>query len=187
MKNILSKTFVVAILTIIFFTACSSGSGNSVTFNSIPEFQEWLSNQEANTIASPYNVTLNLRDEDLEFHVLNYSEWLGNIINSTRRYVGITLGSGITRVGDMAFSSCAFLISINIPSTVTSIGDSAFLACVDLVSITFGSTIPESNLHMYAFDRLGDLREKYIAGGAGTYTMTNQGTLFDPIRVWTRR
>ncbi len=52
----------------------------------------------------------------------------------------ITIGNGITSIGDYAFYYCGALESITIPDSVTSIGDYAFYRCNALDSIT----IPDS-------------------------------------------
>ena len=48
----------------------------------------------------------------------------------------VEIGSGVTNIGDYAFSGCYSLSSITIPDGVTSIGDYAFSNCYSLSSIT---------------------------------------------------
>ena len=59
----------------------------------------------------------------------------------------ITIPDGVTSIGDYAFSNCRSLSSIIIPDGVTSIGANAFLYCTSLSSITIpdGVTSIESN------------------------------------------
>ena len=52
----------------------------------------------------------------------------------------ITIGNGVTSIGDNAFSYCG-LTSITIPNSVTSIGDGAFAYCTTLTSITIPSSV----------------------------------------------
>ena len=52
----------------------------------------------------------------------------------------VELGSGVTGIGNYAFSYCSSLSSITIPDGVTSIGEAAFPSCFSLSSIT----IPDS-------------------------------------------
>ena len=83
----------------------------------------------------------------------------------------ITIPSSITSIGDAAFSDCTSLTSITIPNSVTSIGEWAFGNCTSLTSVTFEGTIASAQ---FATNQTfyGDLREKYLAGGIGTYTTT---------------
>ena len=48
----------------------------------------------------------------------------------------VTIGSGVTTIGNEAFYECTGLRSISIPSTVTEIGDGAFEGCTSLPSIS---------------------------------------------------
>lgn len=52
----------------------------------------------------------------------------------------ITIGNGVTSIGDATFYNCSGLTSITIPDSVTRIGNSAFLGCSGLTSVT----IPDS-------------------------------------------
>ena len=60
----------------------------------------------------------------------------------------VTIGNGVTSIGDYAFSNCTNLVSITIPESVTNIGNSVFAGCEKLVSVTlptfvntFGSNV----------------------------------------------
>jgi hypothetical protein len=48
----------------------------------------------------------------------------------------VTIGNGVTSIGDTAFLFCISLTSVTIPNTVTNIGDSAFLDCRSLSGVT---------------------------------------------------
>ncbi len=67
----------------------------------------------------------------------------------------ITLPEGVTAIGDRAFYDCGSLTSITIPEGVTAIGDRAFYGCSSLSSIT----IPEgvTAIGEYAFDGCSSL------------------------------
>ncbi|MDR2576100.1 MAG: leucine-rich repeat domain-containing protein [Treponema sp.] len=93
----------------------------------------------------------------------------------------ITIPNSVTSIGDSAFVYCTGLTSITRPTSVTSIGESAFGYCRNLTSITFQGTIAADNLGS-AFS--GDLRDKYLAGGIGTYTTTAP---VDYYSVWTKQ
>ena len=66
----------------------------------------------------------------------NYAPWeeLRSFITS------VTIGEGVTVIGDYAFYGCTGLTSVTIPNSVTRIGENAFSGCSGLTSVT----IPES-------------------------------------------
>jgi len=88
----------------------------------------------------------------------------------------VTIPSSITTIQYESFRGCTGLTSITIPSSVTSIGYYVFSGCSGLTSVTFQGTITSDNFNDRAFGDLynegyiGDLRDKYLSGGAGTYT-----------------
>ena len=83
----------------------------------------------------------------------------------------VTLLTGLTSIGGRAFAGCTRLTSITLPAGMTLISNNAFDGCTNLTSVTFQGAPPISrNLYANAFP--GDLRDKYIAGGAGVYTRT---------------
>ncbi|MBO5553033.1 MAG: leucine-rich repeat protein [Paludibacteraceae bacterium] len=47
----------------------------------------------------------------------------------------VTIASGVTSIGNYAFSNCTNLTSVTIPSSVTSIGDNAFRSCYAMESV----------------------------------------------------
>ena len=53
----------------------------------------------------------------------------------------VTIGNSVTSIGGSAFRYCSNLKSIAIPDNVTSIGDSAFYECSGLMSITIGNSV----------------------------------------------
>jgi hypothetical protein len=110
--------------------------------------------------------------------------------NNCDSLTSITIGSSVTSIGDYAFNNCDNLTSVIIPNSVTSIGYEAFAYCYSLTSVTFQGTI---NKFYYAFGDsskinrngyIGDLREKYLAGGIGTYTTTAP---IDRNSTWTKQ
>jgi hypothetical protein len=81
------------------------------------------------------------------------------------RYLSyLCIPTSVTTIGCEAFYRCNGLTSVTIPANVTSIGDRAFYSSI--TSVTFvPATI--ASLGNSVFD--GDLKTKYLAGGAGTY------------------
>ncbi|MCR4602644.1 MAG: leucine-rich repeat domain-containing protein [Prevotella sp.] len=63
----------------------------------------------------------------------------------------ISIGEGVTRIGNFAFYGCASLASVTIPSGVTSIGRNAFDGCVNLATLTFADDSQLENINKYAF------------------------------------
>ena len=61
----------------------------------------------------------------------------------------IEIPSSVTSIGRNAFDSCFELTSVIIPSSVTSIGDGAFFWCSGLTSITIPSSV--TSIEQYAF------------------------------------
>ncbi len=53
----------------------------------------------------------------------------------------VTIGNGVTSIGDYAFSGCSSLTSVTIGESVTSIGWYAFLDCTSLTSVTIGNGV----------------------------------------------
>jgi hypothetical protein len=100
--------------------------------------------------------------------------------SSCTSLTSITIPNSVTYILESAFAYCSGLTSITIPNSVTSIGVYAFNSCTSLTSVTFQGTITSDDLEI-GFNKLwnlvtpfpGDLRDKYLAGGIGTYTRPN--------------
>ena len=63
----------------------------------------------------------------------------------------VTLGDGVTSIGNFVFHYCSSLTSITIPDSVTSIGDSAFESCSSLENINFGANSQLTSIGGSAF------------------------------------
>lgn len=53
------------------------------------------------------------------------------------RISSLTIGEGVTRIGDYAFMLCSFVTEVVIPESVTSMGDWAFHQCSALITVSF--------------------------------------------------
>jgi len=91
----------------------------------------------------------------------------------------ITIPASVTSIGHTAFMNCTNLTSITIPASVTSIGVYTFSGCTGLTNVTFEGMSSDVNFPSNSFP--GDLLDKYLAGGAGTYTRDTNGN------VWTKQ
>jgi hypothetical protein len=119
----------------------------------------------------------------------------GSAFFDCRSLTSVTVPDSVTSIEVYAFAKCIKLTSITIPNSVTFIGESAFVGCRSLTSITFQGMIDADKLgylfplevndnnYLSPFD--GDLREKYLAGGIGTYTVTGVDRYGN--RVWTKQ
>jgi len=118
----------------------------------------------------------NLTSLNIPDSVVNIGEYAFSFCNSLK---SITVPKNVIYIEESAFAECASLTSVTIGNSVKSIGDRAFLCCDSLTSVTF-----ESVLHWKAFSNCsfsGDLRDKYLTEGKGTYTRESGGT------TWTKK
>jgi hypothetical protein len=91
--------------------------------------------------------------------------------------VSLSIGNSVTSMGMSAFRYCYRLVSVTIPNSVSSIGGAAFGNCNVLAKVTFEGTITADNFldSVYYQPFPGDLLDKYLASGIGTYTTTRDG------------
>lgn len=129
----MSKKFFVHILIPLCFIFIETVSFASVLYEGIlgdnvkyelNDTNQLVISGEGNMIDFPNGVT-----EDIPWR-----HWRSNIHT-------ITIGTGITTIGDFAFTYCANLTSIEIPQTVTSIGRRVFISCESLPEITIPNQI----------------------------------------------
>lgn len=59
------------------------------------------------------------------------------------RISSLTIGEGVTRIGDYAFMLCSFVTKVVIPESVTSMGDWAFFFCTGLQEAYIGDGVTE--------------------------------------------
>ena len=70
-------------------------------------------------------------------YVLSLAQWVkASTIEPFPLITKVTIGEGVTSIGNSAFAFCVFLTEVNIPSTIRHIGKWAFSTCTHLSSIT---------------------------------------------------
>ena len=62
----------------------------------------------------------------------------------------VTIGNGVTSIGNKAFYCCTNMLSVTIPNNVTSIGDGAFSDCISLTAFTFPNRVTSIESHVVA-------------------------------------
>ncbi|MCK9335863.1 MAG: leucine-rich repeat protein, partial [Candidatus Cloacimonetes bacterium] len=75
----------------------------------------------------------------------------------------ISLSSGVTSIGEVAFSGCKSLTTIEIPDSVKSIGYAAFIDCKSLTSVTIGNSV--TSIGEWAFTACTNLTSIEIPDG----------------------
>lgn len=70
---------------------------------------------------------------------------------------GISVGEGIKRIEDDAFSGCSNLLYIILPSTLETIGRRAFLSTSSLISVSIPSSVREIGAAAFAISGIGGL------------------------------
>ena len=73
----------------------------------------------------------------------------------------LVISSGVTKIGDSAFSNCSGLTSLVIPSGVTEIGYHAFENCSGLISLVISSGVIDGS----AFENCSGLTSLIISSG----------------------
>ena len=67
----------------------------------------------------------------------------------------VSIGSGVTHIGNIAFAACSGLTSVTIPDGVTGIGSSAFAGCSSLTGIAIPNSV--TGIGAYAFSHCSSL------------------------------
>lgn len=67
----------------------------------------------------------------------NYTPWTYSGVTIRT----VTINSGVTAIGQHAFSRCTSLVSVSIPDTVTTIGANAFQGCTSLQSVALPNSV----------------------------------------------
>ncbi|MDR2943039.1 MAG: leucine-rich repeat domain-containing protein [Treponema sp.] len=140
--------------------------------NNILELEQYLSAQPANTPGYPYFIKLELDFNGVASTLNNYPD----------KYVGLDFSNTIQTIMENTFFNCKSIVEVTIPVNVKAIGALAFCNCYGLTSVTFEGFISFASFADDAFP--GDLRDKYMTGGIGTY-ITNAPA--DDNSVWKKQ
>jgi len=151
-------------------------SNSNVVFTSIASFTTWLNVQPDNTVATTYNVKLNVSNLGSSYDsesvrntlLANATKYVNlDLSNSTitgiykgtfyecTNLTGITIPNSVIIIegdtfGGGAFAKCTSLTSVIIPNNVNSIGENAFWDCINLASVTIGNSV--TSISSFAFD-----------------------------------
>jgi len=88
----------------------------------------------------------------------------------------VVISSGVTSIGDVAFSGCSNLTQVSIPGSVTYIGDLAFQNCSSLTSVTIPGSV--STIGIGPFRNCAGLMEISVAASNSDYASYG-GVLFN--------
>jgi len=76
----------------------------------------------------------------------------------------VTIPIGVNSIGGGAFDACTSLTSVAIPDSVISIGDDAFYSCTALTNVTIGNSV--TSIGLWAFAACSSLTAAYFSGNA---------------------
>ena len=82
------------------------------------------------------------------------------------KFTKITIGDGVTVIGNYAFYDCPSLTSVTIPEGVTKIGNYAFMYCDNLTSVNIPDSV--TSIGEYAFSSCDNITNITIPAGVTT-------------------
>jgi len=177
LQAMLRIAVIIALVAVIVFSMSACGGGEK-SINSADALKAYLDSQPANSADKPIKVAMKINE--------NMVGDIKRAINSAGKYVSLNLaGSPLTTIPYEAFTSCENLVGITIPDGITSISGGAFWGSNNLISVTFQGTTDMEQMVSYSnsFSPLfADLRDKYLAGGPGTYTRPDSSS-----QTWTKK
>lgn len=111
-------------------------------------------------VYSDYSVEITGTGEMWDYSEQTTSPWCEEFKSSIS---SVTIGEGITRVGNFSFASCSSLKEINISNTVTVIGKRAFAWCGQLGSVRIPDSVTTLELDCFAY--CYNLKKAWIGAG----------------------
>ncbi|MDP4178927.1 MAG: leucine-rich repeat protein [Bacillota bacterium] len=93
----------------------------------------------------------------------------------------MTIPSGVTKIGVHAFEACDGLTTVTMPSSVTSIGNEAFAGCNSLTSITIPSGV--TSIGNGAFQNCSKLAQIYVNTANTIYSSSSDGILYNKLKT----
>ncbi|GBU27107.1 hypothetical protein R84B8_00630 [Treponema sp. R8-4-B8] len=171
-----------------------------IPFINIDGLETWLNSKPANTAETPYNIKLNIDDEEDFARLLTtlyadpdkyiYLDLSGSTITTIPDYAffdfstfnkcttltGITIPNSVIQIGEGAFIFCENLASVIIPNSVISIGFEAFSLCSSLTSVTIPNSV--TSIAIPAFSSCTSLSTIDVATGNTAY-LSQDGILYN--------
>jgi hypothetical protein len=107
----------------------------------------------------------------------NRAPWFGEYGAYRAKFDKVTIGEGVTTIGDCAFYICTSFTSITIPSSVTTIGSRAFEECCSLTCIEVDASNPNyTSEGGVLFNKNKTELIQYPGGKSGAYVIPNSVT-----------
>ena len=85
----------------------------------------------------------------------------------------VTIGNGVTSIGELAFYNCSGLTSVTIPDSVTWISNYAFWCCSGLTSVTIPDCV--TSIGDCAFDGCSGLKTVFYKGTVKEWKKITKG------------
>jgi hypothetical protein len=92
-----------------------------------------------NIVNTPwYDYRKNIKTVTISSGVTNIGDYA---FSGFKNLTSVTIPSSVTGICDHAFTGCSSLLNVTIPNSVTSIGEYAFADCTNLTSITIPNSV----------------------------------------------